>query len=467
MSQSHLPNSTESLDNAAQTEETLFRSAVDRAKQCAADEQWDEAIAYYKKALELRSQAWIYLCIGQLLAKKEEYDGAISYYRKAISVNPNNATVYVFLGIALELKGNGVGAIASYQKALALEMDQPAWVHLGLANLLVNQARKGFLSAVEHYTQVIEKTDSLDNLKPLKQAVSKLDSVEQHMSVEALDDYRYANPNSTLQKESIVQRLLRLGFLESDSAVNPKGYYFINERLKAVYCSIPKNACTLFKTMMVEQSELVLPFQSSGENVHVFFDQNMQEVSASRLLNCLCSPAYFKFVVLRDPFKRLVSAYLDKIAKHATPEPFAQSVIKNVQSHLGIEEDLEQSITFSQFVDYLVRTPDSSLNDHWRPQSNFVGNTPFDFIGRFEDLGNVINVIENKFQIKIKQNVSSHRTKYGKYGDAEFFDNVYPQQLRMLDALPDFHHFYTKPIAQKISSRYDRDFQLYERCVKA
>ncbi len=53
---------------------------------------------------------------------------------------------------------------------------------------------------------------------------------------------------------------------------------------------------------------------------------------------------------------------------------------------LKLPIDYKKSISFRQFVDYLMVTEDSDLDNHWLPQILFVGNQQIDFIGKYENI---------------------------------------------------------------------------------
>ena len=269
------------------------------------------------------------------------------------------------------------------------------------------------------------------------------------------------------ESSTFVRQLIALGFLDrARSPVCPPGYYLINERLKTVYCAIPKNACTLFKTMMVEHSEDNAAFVASGQNVHPFLVKKAQQMSSRHLLNCLTSDKYFKFTVLRNPLSRIVSGYLDKFVKYPSVAPCVQDIISTTQIAKGKDVDIEKSITFSEFVDYLVSTPDGELNDHWRPQHNFTASVEFDFVGQFEKIDQVVETLENKLGIQIRTRVAeaSHKTQYETLQPSKIaFQHMHPIQLRALRRMPTPKQFLASEIFEKLSSRYREDIKLYQR----
>jgi len=453
---------TELNEGNAQTSSLQY---VAQAKKHAKNEEWVDATENYKRAIALSpTQVWLYLALGPILVAQDRLDEATDCYKIAHSLNPKKSRTYVLMGIALEKQEKKDKAIKSYQQALLLEPEQPDWVYQKLGNALSERAFRDYKESAFRYAQVMCRRDRFGHLNLLNETLSKIFGLSNECNEQSIrtlfQDYTSQDPK-TLE---FMVRLTRLGFVNPGKAlVNPAGYYIINEKLKAVYCSIPKNACTLFKTMMVEHSELKESFELSGETIHRFLSQRARDVGVHHLLDCLDSDEYFKFVVLRAPFERLVSGYLDKFAKHERPEPFVQEVIMSVQHSLGTQRDVEQSITFEQFVDYLVRTPDEQLNDHWKPQTNFVASVGFDFVGQFESLDAVRNLIEQTLNIDISENVSAHATQYYHFEEnKEGFHSLSPHQLRNLPGLPTASNLLTSCLQSKLCSRFPQEIAMYK-----
>lgn len=456
-----------SVAKASATEsQQPFQRCLDKAVACSKQSRWDEAIAHYREALMLQpdtQQAWIYVAVGQLMMKKEQVDKAIVSYKKAIAIAPEMADAYVHLGFALEKKQLTSEAIASYRRATSLSPVQPPWVYEQLSKRLRKRAKQDYRLAIVSDAHAMYLQDRLSCFDRLSDSLEKTYG---SLGVCTKQDIRslYLEAGNKDQKSAgFTSRLAAFGFLSpQNTPVNPAGYYLINENLKTVYCSIPKNACTLFKTMMVDNSPLKESFEASGLGIHDFLSQRIEDIGADYLLECLNSPDYFKFAILRNPFDRAVSGYLDKFAKHVVPEAFVQDIILNVQTSLGLAKDIEKSITFSQFVDYLARTPDQDLNDHWRSQHSFISTVGFDFIGQFEKMPSVIASLENVFGINIQKKVSSHITQYKQFESLQDFQNMYPQQLRSLEAMPNPLQLATGEVRRKLNSRYRRDIARYK-----
>ena len=444
----------------------IFQQCVEKAKAHVKNQEWVQAIEYYQKAIKLqpRKQAWIYLSLGSLLVKQGLVDEAIDCYKIANELRPENAQTYALMGVALGKKGERDRAIASYRKAISLDAAQPVWVQKKLGDALSERALEDLKETAFRYAQVMCRRDRFSHFDLLVKTIEKIfgsfgECTEKNIYV-MFEDFS----DRDAETFNFLMRLARLGFLNpKGSPVNLAGYYVINEQLKAVYCSIPKNACTLFKTMMVKHSDLKNAYETSGENIHTFLSQRMKNVSALHLLNCLDSEEYFKFVIIRNPFDRIVSAYLDKFAKHKFPEPFVQEVISSVRRFLCLEPSTEMSITFEQFVDYVAYTPDNKLNDHWRPQTNFLASVRFDFVGQFEFMDASIEFLEQKFNIEIFEDVATHATQYHCFENHQDFHRLYPHQLRSLVGMPDSSSIYTKELNRRVCLRFLRDVMFIKK----
>ncbi|MGB3509183.1 MAG: tetratricopeptide repeat protein, partial [Microcoleaceae cyanobacterium] len=106
-------------------------------------QQWDEAIKYYRQAVELNSESIeSYYGLGKALAEKEEWQEATGCYQQVIKLeaninresypeseeNINNidmGEVYHLLGEALQEIGQLDESVAAYQRAIELTENLP------------------------------------------------------------------------------------------------------------------------------------------------------------------------------------------------------------------------------------------------------------------------------------------------------------------------------------------------------
>ena len=135
------------------------------------------------------------------------------------------------------------------------------------------------------------------------------------------------------------------------------------------YIKTPKNACsTVIRTLGGDKV---------GENVHARTDAIIYDPERDAGNPVL--------LIHRDPYTRLVSAYLEKITRPSPREPFACDVVRTVikeergEDWEPVEDGTTPTISFHAFVRYVVSRPDSELDQHWRSQISFVDLATRDF----------------------------------------------------------------------------------------
>jgi hypothetical protein len=240
--------------------------------------------------------------------------------------------------------------------------------------------------------------------------------------------------------------------------------YLVEHNNQIIYCPIAKNACTLLKNVLIEISDKHEDFKQSDCKIHKYIDSNKHLFQLNNF-DYINREDYFKFIILRNPFKRVISTYADKFVNRLNKnDPHAIPVIEEVYQHLGLPVDFQKSITFSQFVEHLLRTEDAQLDSHWRPQSIYFasGLVKFDYVGQFEKLDRVIEDLEHRLNVKMDAGVSKHRTTYSTIASVENFHELYPSELKSLPSFPQSSQFYTQEIEERVRSRYSEDIAIYE-----
>lgn len=249
---------------------------------------------------------------------------------------------------------------------------------------------------------------------------------------------------------------------------NPRAY-LVSDSQKIIYCKIPKNACTIFTNMLLEYSSAAAQFKDSPLGPHDFLYSNNQALRITDP-SIFQDSSYFKFVILRNPFKRLVSGYLDKFTKTTRLEKMAKDVVREVQAYIGIDLNLERSITFDEFIRYLIRTEDYVMDAHWRPQDTFLsqGLFEFDWVGQFESLGDTIAALEEKFEFSISQNIMKkakrgHVTQYSMTELPKNLHTMLPEHIRQLSGFPKATQLFTPRLKALIKKRYAKDIAIYSQ----
>lgn len=96
----------------------------------------DNAIFYFKKAIDVTPYSWIYYNLAFAYEKKEDYNAAILYYKKTVEIDPNCAKAYCNLAMAYQGKADYDNQIYYSKKAIALNPDDAlAHYNLGVGYL--------------------------------------------------------------------------------------------------------------------------------------------------------------------------------------------------------------------------------------------------------------------------------------------------------------------------------------------
>ena len=127
---------------------------IDRGSEHYKKGQYDQAIVFYNKAVEINPEYdQAYFGRGLVYQSKKELDLALSDYSKAIEMNPNYSEAYNNRGSIYWNKGNQNQAFSDYDKAIELNpQNAQAYSNRGLAFL----DRKEFDKALTDYNKSIE-----------------------------------------------------------------------------------------------------------------------------------------------------------------------------------------------------------------------------------------------------------------------------------------------------------------------
>ena len=88
--------------------------------------QYDRAIAYFNKAIEINPKlAEAYYNRGLVYKEKGQYDKAISDFTKAIEINPRHADAYYSRGVVYYYKKDYEKALDDFYKAQKLGLNVP------------------------------------------------------------------------------------------------------------------------------------------------------------------------------------------------------------------------------------------------------------------------------------------------------------------------------------------------------
>ncbi len=245
----------------------------------------------------------------------------------------------------------------------------------------------------------------------------------------------------------------------------PENRFLYDERYKFIYCPIPKVASSTIRRLHLMIQNRQNDFNDNYNLWHYsHFNVSFYSLTYWKAIKILNNKSYFKFTFVRNPYSRLLSGYLNKFVRPKDKLPFFfKDVIRDVYNYKSEKIDLDKSITFEDFLRYLMRTENKKLNEHWKPQYLFLGRTKFDFIGKFENIKEDFEYIKNKLNLPYEL-PHNNKTKYTKTSRNAFdinWSKLTPSQLKSINQYPKYHEFYNEVLMDLVSKRYEKDVKMF------
>ena len=154
----------------------------------------------------------------------------------------------------------------------------------------------------------------------------------------------------------------------------------VDEEQKFIYCVISKVATKTWTTVFSR------PRGRKWRNINRWIMWNRlsnytEEQRSQRL------KTYFKFVFVREPLQRMVSAYKDRFLNHL---PYTADIRKEIVKALrpqDYEPEGENFVSFPEFIQYF--SDNKTRNQHWRQYEKICHPCVinYDLIGHMETLG--------------------------------------------------------------------------------
>jgi hypothetical protein len=163
---------------------------------------------------------------------------------------------------------------------------------------------------------------------------------------------------------------------------------------RAIYCSVPKVACTSFKTAFAQL--LGLGLQNGHRDPHRVRYPSPLPIHS---LHPWLYPGFYRFGFVRNPWDRLVSCYRDKIRNEV--DGYTHFTIRpGVANCLARWSVFVPGMSFEDFVGAVATIPDSEADEHFRSQHTFLtngrGELEADFVGRYERLADDFQIVQRK-----------------------------------------------------------------------
>uniref|UniRef100_A0A4W2HV46 Carbohydrate sulfotransferase n=2 Tax=Bos indicus x Bos taurus TaxID=30522 RepID=A0A4W2HV46_BOBOX len=222
------------------------------------------------------------------------------------------------------------------------------------------------------------------------------------------------------------RRSVLRGFCANDSFVFPTkersfddipnyelNHLIVDDRHGVIYCYVPKVACTNWKRVMIVLSQSLsdqgTPYRDPldipreyvhNSSTHLTFNKFWRRYGKfSRHLMKIKLKKYTKFLFVRDPFVRLISAFRSKfeLENEEFYQKFAVPMLKRYSNHTSLPASVSEAfsaglrLSFATFIQYLLDPHTEQLapfNEHWRQVHRLCHpcQIDYDFVGKLETL---------------------------------------------------------------------------------
>ncbi|KAM8921155.1 carbohydrate sulfotransferase 14 [Pelodytes ibericus] len=164
-------------------------------------------------------------------------------------------------------------------------------------------------------------------------------------------------------------------------------HILVNDKYRFLYCYVPKVACSNWKRVLkvldgsLESVDVKTKMDHKNDLVFLA-DLKLEEIQ-HRLKH------YFKFMFVRDPMERLLSAYRNKFGEiKEYQQKYGMEIVRRYRKPGGAGGSAGDDVTFSEFLRYLLDEDVERMNEHWMPMYNLCQPCAvhYDFFGTYERL---------------------------------------------------------------------------------
>ncbi|KAM6966229.1 carbohydrate sulfotransferase 12-like isoform 1-T2 [Tautogolabrus adspersus] len=253
-------------------------------------------------------------------------------------------------------------------------------------------------------------------------------------------------------------------------------HLIVDDRHGIIYCYVPKVACSNWKRIMIVLSESMLqdgvPQRDPlaiprdlvhNSSMHFTFNKFWKRYGkfAKHLMKVKLKK-YTKFLFVRDPFVRLISAYRNKfeLRNENFYQRFAQVMLRRYANQptppASVDEAFNVGVhpSFPNFIQYLLdpqTEKEMPFNEHWRQVYRLCHpcQIQYDFVGHLETAEEDAEHLLRQLRVdNVVEFPTSHRNLTASSWEADWFSTVPVEVRRELYKLyePDFRLFgYDRP----------------------
>ncbi|XP_050046944.1 carbohydrate sulfotransferase 9-like [Dermacentor andersoni] len=189
-----------------------------------------------------------------------------------------------------------------------------------------------------------------------KEKLSEMDDLARRLGRIEAYCKKYAG---ILQAESSVDHSANVS--SSMCARDPRSLYLVDTR-RFAFCSIPKAATSSIKALVL-LAENVSAVATDADGIYKAFRRRFRVLCPSAYVRDHLVTNYTKAIIVRHPFERLVSAYVNKIRTARPKITGARRMYKSGFRGSGPNG----TFTFAEFVNIILNTSAVTWDPHWAP----------------------------------------------------------------------------------------------------
>ncbi len=187
-----------------------------------------------------------------------------------------------------------------------------------------------------------------------------------------------------------------------------------------------------------------------GMSIHDYVRNHKTQFCATEQELLHVARNYSKIIVVRNPWKRVVSFYCDKILIRENWLPAL---------NLSTKESYTKDITFRECVKYIEQIPDRALEGHLRPQNYARENIDFDFVVKIEKFGVEMAQVAKALQLPQPfVHIHRNRTPYDEYLTTAHSSDMKPRDIV---CTPPYQYFYDQELHDIVRAKYWQDIERF------
>ncbi len=251
-------------------------------------------------------------------------------------------------------------------------------------------------------------------------------------------------------------KVFRYSHEKKSLSTNQKHIYALQKTFSifesnSAYTFIPKNACSTLRYSIAKANGCIDDIKDID-----WIHPNNQTFS---MTTESAYQAKYRFVILRCPFSRIFSSFMDKMV-NMDIQAWQYRITRGMIFH-------PHDLTFDWFIKDLVKTPTHLWDIHWRPQIDFLVYEHYDDIFCLENFSKAERTLKEKINLDIYDTrpflgheISSLKTDHTISS---------PSTVPALDLLlikrsgiiPEAELMFTDELVRIMKNRYKDDIELY------